>query len=151
MDEVNLQHRRTRESFTTTLTIPLHSRLRLKCRIRSNQVEEEPVEQCSRSPEDDWWIPDVCVDALGLMESKNRLWLQNQRIGLTLSVRRQLNWSALGLLGHNDFDACPTRIQFQVHRRSPAESSMVEISSLLDQPLTSASVLLQHDFLLRNI
>jgi hypothetical protein len=152
MDELTIQHRTCRKSVTTTLTIPLHSRLRLKCRLRNKQVEaKEPVEQNSSSQEEDWWIPDVCVDALGLMESKNRLWLQNRKIGFTLSVRRRLNWSAVGLPSYDDFDAEPTRIQFQVQHRSPTKSSMVEISTFLDQPLTSASVLLQQDFLTRSI
>lgn len=149
IDAFTLQHRKCRESVTTTLSIPLHSRVRVKFRFLNELMEaEEFVTQTSNCADDDWWIPNVSVDALGLMESKNRIWLQNQRIRLSLSVRRRLNWSALGLLGHDDFEYAPTRIQFQVRHRSPTKSSMVEISSFINQPLASASVLLQQEFFL---
>jgi hypothetical protein len=154
-DAMTVQLTKSAGPSMAAISIPIHSRIRLNCRLfmarilpMSSLHKEGNVEASDNEIDNDWWIPDVCIDALGLMESKNRLLFDKDRVGVFLSIRRRLNWSALGLLSSsNDYDADAeqTRIRFQVKHFSPTVLSMIEISSHLEQPLRSASLLLQQD------
>jgi hypothetical protein len=147
------------------LRIPLHKRIQVEYRLLndsillqndSNRNTKHSTDSSTKDTTEDWWIPKVQVDALGLMESKNQLWFDKECFGLTLSIRRKLNWSALGWLGganDNDYnytddssDAEQTRIRFRIkHYSSPRVSSSLELSSQLVRPFQSAKILLRRD------
>ena len=151
---------------TAIVQIPLHQRIRFECRLfngcmlpRSSSKTKQPTHQNFNpvDKDDDWWIPNVRIDALGLMESTNHYWTDQQNIGLTLSLRRKLNWSALGWFGgeRHDYSGVDdsmtaldqTRIQLRVQccYQPHVMSSMVELTSQLGQPLQTARLLLRQD------
>ena len=147
---------------TAMVKIPLHQRILLECHLFHNSMlpkNQHTVHESDKVNEidgdEDWWIPNVRIDALGLMESKNHFGL-NDNLGVTISLRRRLNWSALGWLsGRNSEESIEdslvalekTRIQFRVrHCNKPQTlSSMVEITSNIGQPWQTARLLFRQD------
>lgn len=155
------------KSFETAMVkIPLHQRILLECHLfhksmlPTNQHKVDESDQINEIDGDghgdgDWWIPNVRIDALGLMESKNHFgW--NENVGVTISLRQRLNWSALAWLGGGSNDESiegsltaleQTRIQFRVrHCNKPQTlSSMIEFTSHIGQPWQTARVLFRQD------
>ncbi len=151
------------KSFETAMVkIPLHQRILLECHLfhksmlPTNQHKVDESDKINEIDGDgDWWIPNVRIGALGLMESKNHVGL-NENVGVTITLRRRLNWSALGWLGCGNNEESiedsltaleQTRIQFRVrHCKKPQTlSSMVEFTSHIGQPWQTARLLFRQD------
>lgn len=152
-DSMLLRMRKTDAgSASATVSLPLHRRIHWECRL-TNVGETSCIVKPSSGKEeeevDDWWIPNVRVDALGQMESTNQVWLTEQKVRLVMTVRRRLNWSALGFFtGNADDGSIPesTRLRFQVQNIGPQSArTTLSMESLLERPFASARVLVRHD------
>lgn len=150
-----------------TLSVPWHRRFRWECRLsnsrslpeacflrgnsRRNSLKQQVgTDRDDADSDDDWWIPNVRVDALGQMESTHEVWLSPQRVGFQFSVRRRLNWSALGILGGDSGSTGEqetTVLRFQVKGLSgrARSATTVSVESQLERPLASARLLLRQD------
>jgi hypothetical protein len=125
-----------------SVQVPLHQRLQVQWKVSTSndgimqvpphhrESEEGPIaaKQGSSSSGDEnaWWMPDVRVDALGRMESKNEAWLPSPmfgpggRVGLRLFVSRRLNWNAMGFA--NDGMESQTLLKLEVQAISGGSS-----------------------------
>jgi hypothetical protein len=123
-----------------SVQVPLHQRLQVQWKVSTSndsilQVPHHPesdgastaAKQGSNSGDENaWWMPDVRVDALGRMESKNEAWLPSPifgpggRVGLRLFVSRRLNWNAMGFA--NDGMESQTLLKLEVQAVSGGSS-----------------------------
>jgi hypothetical protein len=127
------------------IQLPLHQRLQVQWKVSTSndgdimqvphyqESEEGPTatkrggsSSSSSGDENAWWMPDVSVDALGRMESKNEAWLPSPmfgpggRVGLRLFVSRRLNWNAMGFA--NDGMESQTLLKLEVQAISGGSS-----------------------------
>eukprot|EP00977_Amphora_coffeiformis_P019815 scaffold7485_cov176-Amphora_coffeaeformis.AAC.2 len=88
----------------------------------------------------DWWLPDICINALGAMQAHNQVWMGRtsaRRLGFRLSVRKQLEWSILSSPVEQD---SKTHISLQVEGATSQWRTGVRLESTLDEPLAQARV-----------
>jgi hypothetical protein len=109
----------------------------------------------NRDTEDDWWIPDVRVDALGQIEAKNEVWFRSSRkssdgfgtnLGFMLKVKRRTNFSPLGFSGSAEPEC--TQLSLDVCHVGHAQrlANTLRVETLLEQPLASMRFLLRQNF-----
>jgi hypothetical protein len=92
-----------------SVTVPLHQRLQVQWKVSNDIMDDVPAAMPQKGSsggddnEKEWWMPDIRIDALGRMESKNEAWLPSSfgppgggRLGARLFVSRRLNWNAMG-------------------------------------------------------
>lgn len=138
---------------SVSLSIPIHRRFRWDCRLFNNRDSSSLSSGVVDSnTEQDWWIPNVRVNAFGRMVSTNELRLHND-LRLKFSVRRRLNWGLVGGFFAPTEEGEPenTVLQLQVQGISlPSISSRCCISfqSQLEQPLQSIHLLVRQDIVL---
>jgi hypothetical protein len=121
-----------------SVTVPLHQRLQVQWKVSNDITDEVPpvaVPQKGDGSGDDnekeWWMPDIRIDALGRMETKNEAWLPSPalfgppggggRVGVRLFVSRRLNWNAMGFA--NDGRESQTLLKLEVQAVSGGTSS----------------------------
>ena len=89
-----------------------------------------------------WWLPDICINALGAMQAHNQVWMGRasaRRLGFRLSIRKQLEWSLLNSPVEQD---SKTYISLQVEGATSQWHSGVRLESSLDEPLARARAVL---------
>ena len=81
------------------VALPVHKRVHMEM----NLVNGKQLPHQERKNLEDWWIPDVAINAMGHLKSQNRGWFKSPlkqfdgSFGVRLVVRRRLGWSVLGL------------------------------------------------------
>ena len=83
------------------VALPVHKRVDLEMNFVNGK--QLPHQERIRKKLEDWWIPDVALNALGHLKSQNEGWFRSPlkqfdgSFGVRLTVRRRLGWSVLGL------------------------------------------------------
>jgi len=145
------------------VSLPLHQRLKLQWKVSDNVQNGEfksPLETMEQEEtENAWWMPDISVDALGRMESKNQAWFQSPlgRTGVRFSCSRRLNWNAMGFGG--DGMESQTLLQLQVQAVQQSQGSgggrssavkrqsttTAQLQTILERPLSSARLVVRQE------
>lgn len=123
--------------------LPLHPRVSYQGIISKN-VWGPPRALSVPEPttmQQDWWLPDICINALGALQAHNQVWMGRAnsipRLGFRLSVRKQLEWSILNSPVEQD---SKTHISLQVDGAASQWKTGIRLESTLDEPLARARV-----------
>lgn len=136
-----------------SVTVPLHQRLQVQWKVSNNDImhSDELLTRRGGSSgsttggeEKEWWMPDIRVDALGLMESKNEAWFPSPlsprgRVGLRLFASRRLNWNAMGFANDQTMES-RTFLKLEVQAVSGSSSSSVRVEDATNYSLRGQSI-----------
>ena len=120
--------------------IPLHPRMSYEGSF-SKDLWGPPTRLPLPDPttrQQDWWLPDICINALGAMQAHNQIWMgrpSEPRLGFRLTVRKQLEWSVLNSPLEQD---TKTHISLQVEGAASQWRTGLRLESTLDEPLATA-------------
>lgn len=143
-------------STSATIAVPFCRWFRWECSLSNGcKLSVNSFGSKTGSPnvsleKDDWWIPNVRVDALGQMESKNEVCLpapMGGQFGLRLTLSRRLNWSALGFLGDSTSEPETTHVRLDIQGLG-ADCRFATIASMMSQlerPLAAAQLVVRHN------
>jgi hypothetical protein len=129
--------------------LPLHRRLDV--RLHSNGIWSNkkkatgffsPTSRHIRE-NPDWWIPDLAMNTMGQVSSKNHvhgnLGRQNRLVEVRLVLRRNLSFTGM--------ETAETHLQLQASAMSPAQDSITtaRIETILESIVPSTRLVLEHE------
>jgi hypothetical protein len=143
--------------------LPLHRRFRLHWNLSNAKTRLTQKPTVSPEGKFDWVIPDVSINALGLLESRNEAWVKTKRIpflegapsaggsvGFRLYIRRQLQWNALSIgvspsadSARFDESSYSTLLRLDVKAIDTFRSGMsttARLETILERPIDSTSI-----------
>jgi hypothetical protein len=130
---------------------PLHKRISYQAGLSKDlggRSTTLPVPAASTA-QDDWWIPDLSIDAMGTMQAHKQVWLPaspSSRVGFRLSFRRQLEWSLWNRNQAAEADDTTTYVSLQIQGASPHWQTGARMETSLEEPLARARLALSTRF-----
>jgi hypothetical protein len=153
----------TNGSSGLSASLPLNRRFRLQWNLSNAKTRLIPKPSVSPEGKFDWVIPDVSINALGLLESRNEAWVKTERfpflegapsvggnVGFRLYIRRQLQWNALSIGASPSADSArfdessySTLLRLDVKAIDTFRSGMsttARLETILERPIDSTSI-----------
>lgn len=137
----------TKREASVAMMTPIHRRFNVM--LKSSFLSSKPVRGFfdSRvpkwSPVGDAWIPDVSLGATGRLVSNNEVglnpkWTRKRRMGLRLTMSRQLDWSAIGYA--TDTGSTDTLLRFELcdTGNNGRSYSVIKFEAALEQIVETA-------------
>ena len=122
-------------------SLPLHPRVSFEGTLSKNLWGSRTrlAVPKSTTSDEDWWLPDLSISALGRMQANKQIWFGkgSSRWGFRLAVRRQLEWSILNNPSVDQQDA-KTYLSVSFQGAASHWRTGARFESTLDEPLEQA-------------